>query len=108
VASLSGGNRQKVVLGKWLAAKPGVLILDEPTHGIDVGTKAQVHRLMRSLADEGLGILLISSDLPEVLRMADRVLVLAEGRITAELARGEATEEAVMRAATRRARDLAA
>jgi rhamnose transport system ATP-binding protein len=85
-----------------------VLILDEPTHGIDVGTKAQVHRLVRALADEGLGILLISSDLPEVLRMADRVLVLAEGRITAELARGEATEEAVMRAATRRARDLAA
>ena len=108
VASLSGGNRQKVVLGKWLAARPGVLILDEPTHGIDVGTKAQVHRLVRALADEGLGILLISSDLPEVLRMADRVLVLAEGRITAELARGEATEEAVMRAATRRARDLAA
>jgi rhamnose transport system ATP-binding protein len=96
------------VLGKWLAAKPGVLILDEPTHGIDVGTKAQVHRLVRALSDEGLGILLISSDLPEVLRMADRVLVPAEGRITAELARGYATEEAVMRAATRRARDLAA
>jgi rhamnose transport system ATP-binding protein len=108
VASLSGGNRQKVVLGKWLAARPGVLILDEPTHGIDVGTKAEVHRLMRTLTDEGLGILLISSDLPEILRMADRVLVLAEGRITAELARGEATQEAVMRAATRRTRDLAA
>ena len=108
VASLSGGNRQKVVLGKWLAAEPRVLILDEPTHGIDVGTKAEVHRLIRTLADEGRGILLISSDLPEVLRMADRVLVLAEGRITAELARGEATEEAVIRAATRRARDLAA
>jgi rhamnose transport system ATP-binding protein len=102
VASLSGGNRQKVVLGKWLAMGPKVLILDEPTHGIDVGTKAQVHDIVRSLARKGLAILLISSDLPEVLRMGDRVLVLAHGRLAAEFARDEAGEEEIMAAATRR------
>lgn len=104
VATLSGGNRQKVVLGKWLATNPKVLILDEPTHGIDVGTKAQVHKLVRELAGEGLAVVLISSDLPEVLRLGDRVLVMAGGRLTAEFARGEATEERVMAAAARRPR----
>jgi rhamnose transport system ATP-binding protein len=102
VATLSGGNRQKVVLGKWLATNPSVLILDEPTHGIDVGTKAQVHAIVRSLADRGLAILVISSDLPEVLRMGDRVIVVANGRLTATFTRAEATQESVMSAATQR------
>jgi rhamnose transport system ATP-binding protein len=102
VATLSGGNRQKVVLAKWLAMNPGVLILDEPTHGIDIGTKAQVHAIVRSLAERGLAILLISSDLPEVLRMGDRVIVVADGRITGVFSRADATQEAIMSAASRR------
>ncbi|RII20337.1 Ribose import ATP-binding protein RbsA [Streptomyces sp. YIM 130001] len=103
VGTLSGGNQQKVVLAKWLATNPQVLIVDEPTRGIDVGTKAEVHRLLSSLAAEGVAVLMISSDLPEILGMADRVLVMHEGRLTAELTRGEATEETVMAAATGRA-----
>ncbi|MDX3849992.1 sugar ABC transporter ATP-binding protein [Streptomyces sp. AK02-01A] len=102
VEVLSGGNQQKVVLAKWLATEPSVLIVDEPTRGIDVGTKAEVHRLLSSLAAEGLAVLMISSDLPEVLGMADRVLVMREGRLTAEIPRAEATEETVMAAATGR------
>lgn len=98
--TLSGGNQQKVVLGKWLATNPKVLIIDEPTRGIDVGTKSEVHRLLSQLAGEGMGILMISSELPEVLGMADRVLVMREGRITAELDRADATSESVMFAAT--------
>ncbi|CUR60697.1 ribose ABC transporter (ATP-binding protein) [metagenome] len=98
--TLSGGNQQKVVLAKWLSTRPRVLIIDEPTRGIDVGTKAEVHRLLSTLAQQGLGILMISSELPEVLGMADRVVVLSEGRVTAELDRGEATPESVMHAAT--------
>ncbi|MGA7148289.1 MAG: sugar ABC transporter ATP-binding protein [Microbacterium sp.] len=98
--TLSGGNQQKVVLGKWLATEPKVLIVDEPTRGIDVGTKAEVHRLLSQLAQQGLAILMISSELPEVLGMADRVLVMREGRLTGEFARAEATPEAVMYAAT--------
>jgi rhamnose transport system ATP-binding protein len=97
---LSGGNQQKVVLGKWLATRPKVLIVDEPTRGIDVGTKAEVHRLLSELAGQGVAVLMISSELPEVLGMADRVLVVREGRITADLARHEATPESVMYAAT--------
>ncbi|WP_460798923.1 sugar ABC transporter ATP-binding protein [Microbacterium sp. GXF0217] len=99
-ATLSGGNQQKVVLAKWLATDPKVLIIDEPTRGIDVGTKSEVHRLLSQLAGEGRGILMISSELPEVLGMADRVLVMREGRITAEIDRAEATSENVMFAAT--------
>lgn len=99
-STMSGGNQQKVVIAKWLATDPRLLIIDEPTRGIDVGTKAEVHRLLSELAGQGLAILMISSELPEVLGMADRVVVLCEGRVTAELDRADATPEAVMHAAT--------
>ncbi|WP_149563611.1 sugar ABC transporter ATP-binding protein [Streptomyces cacaoi] len=102
VGLLSGGNQQKVVLAKWLATEPTVLVVDEPTRGIDVGTKAEVHRLLSTLAADGLAVLMISSDLPEVLGMADRVLVMHEGRLTAEIPRDEADEERVLAAATGR------
>ena len=105
VSLLSGGNRQKVAFAKWLATNPTVLILDEPTHGIDVGSKAQVHRIIAKLADAGLAILIISSDLPEVLAISDRILVIAEGELVAELDPAEATQETVMIAATRNARE---
>ncbi len=100
VWTLSGGNQQKVVLAKWLARKPTLLIVDEPTRGIDVGTKAEVHRLLSELAAQGVAVLMISSELPEVLGMADRILVLFEGRVSREFARAEATEDAIMQAAT--------
>jgi rhamnose transport system ATP-binding protein len=105
VNALSGGNQQKVVLGKWLATNPSVLILDEPTRGIDVGAKAEVHRIISELASSGLAIILISSELPEVLAMADRVIVLHEGRVTGTFARSEATQERVMYAATGQERE---
>src|SRR5439155_6032662 len=95
----SGGNQQKVVLSKWLATNPSVLILDEPTRGIDVGTKAEVHRIISDLAASGLAIILISSELPEVLAMADRVIVLHEGRVTGTFAHSEPTRERVVFAA---------
>jgi len=98
--TMSGGNQQKVVIAKWLATHPKLLIIDEPTRGIDVGTKSEVHRLLSELAGQGLAILMISSELPEVLGMADRVLVVCEGRVTADIDRAEATPEAVMHAAT--------
>jgi rhamnose transport system ATP-binding protein len=100
---LSGGNQQKVVLGKWLATQPKVLILDEPTHGIDVGTKATIHQLMSHLAGQGMAVLMISSELPEVLGMSDRILVMCEGRLTGEFSRAEATQEKIMAAAVARA-----
>jgi rhamnose transport system ATP-binding protein len=100
VWTLSGGNQQKVVLAKWLARKPKVLIVDEPTRGIDVGTKAEVHRLLSELAAQGVAVLMISSELPEVLGMADRIVVLFEGRVMREFARAEATEDEIMHAAT--------
>jgi len=98
--TLSGGNQQKVVLAKWLSTKPRILILDEPTRGIDVGTKAAVHALMSKLATEGLAILMISSELPEVLGMSDRILVMHEGHMTALFNRADATQEKIINAAT--------
>ena len=99
VGTLSGGNQQKVVLGKWLATNPKVLIIDEPTRGIDVGAKAEVYRTLAELVRDGMAVLMISSELPEVLGMADRVLVMHEGRISADIARADANEERVMSAA---------
>jgi rhamnose transport system ATP-binding protein len=89
-----------VAFAKWLATKPIALILDEPTHGVDIGSKAQIHKIIAELADTGLAVLLISSDLPEILAMSDRTLVIAEGRLVANLARSAATQEAIMTAAT--------
>jgi len=100
VQFLSGGNQQKVVLARWLALKPRVLLLDEPTRGIDVGAKAEVYALMGQLARQGVGVLMVSSELPEVLGMSDRILVVREGTIAGELSRAEATQEGVMRLAT--------
>jgi len=100
VQYLSGGNQQKVVLGKWLALKPRVLLLDEPTRGIDVGSKQEIYELVEQLAREGAGILFVSSEMEELLGLADRILVVHDGAITGELARDAATEEAVMRLAT--------
>jgi rhamnose transport system ATP-binding protein len=98
--ALSGGNQQKVVIAKWLATQPRVLILDEPTRGVDIGAKVEVHRIVSELAATGLAIIMISSDLPEVLAMSDRILVLHEGRIATEISRDDASEERVMFAAT--------
>lgn len=94
--TLSGGNQQKLSLGKWLATSPRVLLLDEPTRGVDVGAKAEVYRLVRQLAKKGMATLLISSDLPEILALSDRILVMREGRLAGELRRGEATEQAIL------------
>ncbi len=96
VCYLSGGNQQKVVLAKWLCADPQLIILDEPTRGIDVGTKAEIYLLMRRLADQGAGIMMISSELPEVIGMSDRILVMSRGRIAGELQRREASEERIL------------
>ncbi len=100
VRNLSGGNQQKVVLAKWLFARSRVVIFDEPTRGIDVGAKQEIYRLMNDLAETGTGIIMISSELPEVLGMSDRILVMQEGRIRAELGGGEATQESIMYFAT--------
>lgn len=99
VAQLSGGNQQKVLLSKWLNAGPQLLVLDEPTRGIDVGAKAEVHQMINDLVTQGLGVILISSDLPEVLAMSDRILVMREGRQTGLFTRSEATQEKVLGAA---------
>jgi len=99
VGTLSGGNQQKVVLAKWLGRKPTVLIVDEPTRGIDVGTKAEVHQLLTGLARSGVAVLMISSELPEVLGVSDRILVMREGALVAEFSHADASEEAIMSAA---------
>jgi ABC-type sugar transport system ATPase subunit len=96
VENLSGGNQQKVVLAKWLALEPRVLILNEPTRGIDVGAKAEVHQLIREIAAQGVGVLMISSELPEILAVSDRIMVMAQGRMTGELPAGEATEAQIV------------
>ncbi len=100
VRNLSGGNQQKVVISRWLTLKPQILILDEPTRGIDVGAKSEIHGLMSQLASEGVGVMMISSELPEVLGVSDRILVMHEGRIVAEFSRDEATQDNIMLAAT--------
>jgi ABC-type sugar transport system ATPase subunit len=100
VRELSGGNQQKVVLSRWLLVQPKVIILDEPTRGIDIGAKAEVHRLMGELASRGLGILMISSELPEIVQMSDRVLVMHEGKLTANFGKEEIDSEKIMEAAT--------
>jgi rhamnose transport system ATP-binding protein len=104
---LSGGNQQKSVLAKWLSRRPRLLIVDEPTRGIDVATKSEVHALLVELAREGVAILMISSELPEVLRVADRVLVMREGRLVAEFAHADASEESIVAAATGQAEMVA-
>ncbi len=96
VASLSGGNQQKVLLGKWLSGRPKVLLLDEPTRGVDVGAKAQIHQRIRELAASGVAVLVVSSEIPEVLALADRVLVMREGRIAGELQRADASPETIL------------
>jgi ABC-type sugar transport system ATPase subunit len=101
ITSLSGGNQQKCILARWLLTDPKVLLLDEPTRGIDVGAKSEIYALIRRLVSEGMAVVMTSSELPELLAVSDRVLVLCEGRVTAELSRSEATEESIMHAATR-------
>ena len=96
VRTLSGGNQQKVCLGRWMATKPSLLILDEPTQGVDVGAKAEIHRLMCDLAQQGLAILMISSELPEILGMSDRIVVMRAGRVAGVLDRAEASQQALM------------
>jgi ribose transport system ATP-binding protein len=98
--NLSGGNQQKVVIARWLTLNPRILILDEPTRGVDVAAKAEIHALMNDLARQGMAILMISSELPEVLGVSDRILVMREGCIAAEFSRAEATQDLIMQAAT--------
>lgn len=102
IKNLSGGNQQKVILGRWLLTKPDVLLLDEPTRGIDVGAKSEIYKLMTQLAEEGKSIIMISSDMPELLRLSDRVIVMCEGHVTGELDISEATQETIMTYATKR------
>jgi inositol transport system ATP-binding protein len=101
VMNLSGGNQQKVLIARWLLTRPRILILDEPTRGVDVGAKAEIHRLITQLARQGAAVLMISSELPEVLGMSDRVMVMHEGRVTGILDRHEATQVRIMNLASR-------
>lgn len=100
IMSLSGGNQQKTIIGRWLLTEPAVLLLDDPTRGVDVGAKAELYRLIDQLCRQGLGVIVTSSELPELLILCDRILVLCEGRLTGDFARGEFTEQAIMEAAT--------
>jgi len=99
VRSLSGGNQQKTILGRWLATDPDILILDEPTHGVDIGAKADIYTLIKKLANQGKSIILISSEMPEIIAMSDRVIVMTEGKVSAELVDVQITEENIMAAA---------
>jgi ribose transport system ATP-binding protein/rhamnose transport system ATP-binding protein len=101
VGNLSGGNQQKVLLAKWLAPEPDLLIVDEPTRGVDVGARAEIYRLLRDLKRRNMALLVVSSDLSEVLTLADRIIVMADGRSVGELAGATASEEDVLRLATR-------
>jgi len=101
VVNLSGGNQQKVVLSKWLFSKPEVLILDEPTRGIDVGAKYEIYTIINQLADEGKGVIMISSEMPELLGVCDRIYVMNEGRFVAEMPASDASQEKIMRAIMR-------
>jgi ABC-type sugar transport system ATPase subunit len=101
VQKLSGGNQQKVVIAKWLATNPKILLLDEPTRGIDIGAKTEIYKLINELAEQGIGIIVVSSELPEILAVSDTVLVLSESKMTAYMNRQEATEEIIMKAAIR-------
>ncbi|MFA5345739.1 MAG: ATP-binding cassette domain-containing protein, partial [Candidatus Omnitrophota bacterium] len=103
--NLSGGNQQKVVLGKWLMTMPKVLILDEPTRGIDVGAKSEIYNIINDLVRLGLGVIVISSELPEIIGICDRILVMHEGRFTGELLAEEATQEKIMNYATGRIKE---
>jgi ribose transport system ATP-binding protein len=103
VKNLSGGNQQKVIIGKWLTANTDILIFDEPTRGIDVGAKSEIYKLLNDLAQQGKSIIMISSELPEILRMSHRIIVMCEGRITGELDSKNATQERIMTYATQRA-----
>jgi ABC-type sugar transport system ATPase subunit len=107
IMSLSGGNQQKCIIGRWLQTKPRVLLLDDPTRGVDVGAKAELYRLIDGLVREGIGVIMTSSELPELLTVCDRILVLSEGRLTASFTRAEATEHKIMEAATLGARKSA-
>ena len=100
VRNLSGGNQQKVVLAKWLSSTPRLLIVDEPTRGIDIGAKSEIHKLLAQLAQQGIAILMISSELPEILAMSDRILVMCQGRVSGEFTHESASQEKIMTAAT--------
>jgi ABC-type sugar transport system ATPase subunit len=100
IINLSGGNQQKVVLARWLALKPKVLIVDEPTRGIDVGAKVEVHNLLFEMAASGVAVIAISSELPEILAISDRIVTMREGRLTGEVVRKDATEEILMKLMT--------
>jgi ABC-type sugar transport system ATPase subunit len=100
ITSLSGGNQQKCIIGRWLLTKPKILLLDDPTRGVDVGAKAELYRIIRQLCAEGLGVIVTSSELPEILTLSDRIMVLSEGRQTALFSREEATQEKILEAAT--------
>ena len=95
--NLSGGNQQKIVLAKWLATKPRILLLDEPSRGIDINTKTEIYKLMKALAGEGVGIIMVSSELPEILAVSDRVLVICEGELTASIPIEDATEAGILK-----------
>ena len=99
IKTLSGGNQQKAILAKWLATKPKILLLDEPTRGIDINAKTEIYSLIKTLADNGLGIIMVSSELPEILAVSDRVLVLSEGQLTGDFGIEDATEEVLLKAA---------
>jgi ABC-type sugar transport system ATPase subunit len=96
VGNLSGGNQQKVVLARWLALRPKILIVDEPTRGIDIGSKVEVHNLLIEMAKSGIAVIVISSELPEILAVCDRIVTMREGRVTGEIARTAATQEILM------------